>query len=183
MLYENSYVPSTMNEDLSDLERHLRRLQPTPPSERLENRLANVLDLSQNVSPRTAGAWWQRLGFNDRAAAFWWGLLSPAAAAAAAMIFAENWRVDQKSPAPLVASPYLAGKSAATHDDPRGSRAVNVLYQTLDDGVVMDTNHEPVRRVRYRSADQVRWHNAQSGAQWEVSYPREDVVLVPVEAE
>ena len=154
-----------MSEEPNDLEHELRRFQPAPPSEGLQRRLAAVLD---HPTRSPAHTWWQRLGFNGPAAAIGWGLLSPAAAAAMAMIFAGQRTASEPLPSPVVLPV---------------TQAANVLYQTVDEGVVMNGSQQPVRRVRYRSADQVRWHNPQSGAQWEVSYPREDVLLLPIQAE
>ena len=154
-----------MNEEPTELERELRLCQPALPSEQLLQRLATVLD--RRVPP-PAERWWQRLGFSRPAAALVWGLLSPAAAVAVALLFAGHQPSGGSLPSP--AAPAVA-------------QAANVLYQTLDEGVVLNGSREPVRKVRYRSADQVRWHNPESGAQWEVSYPREDTLLIPVQAE
>ncbi len=154
-----------MSEEPEDLEREFRRFQPAPPSEGLHRRLAAVLDIPTRPPTR---AWWQRLGFNRPAAALGWGLLSPVASVVTAMIFTGHRALDEPLPSPVVLPV---------------TQAANVLYQTLDEGVVMNGSQQPVRRVRYRSADQVRWHNPQSGAQWEVSYPREDILLLPIQAE
>ena len=153
-----------MNDEPTELERELRRFQPAPPSEKLRRRLASVLD---QPAPPTV-PWWQRLGFSRPAAALVWGLLSPAGAVAVALVFAGHRPTGDSLPSPTA---------------PTVAQAENVLYQTLDEGVVLDGSREPRRRVCYRSTDQVRWHNPASGAQWEVSYPREDTLLIPIQAE
>ncbi len=168
-----------MNEDPTDLERELRRLQPMKPDQRLIDRIAEVLDQPGAGAPRLAYAWWQRLGFNRPAAALGWGLLCPASAACVAILVAGHLRTEVPLPSPSTAPAVAHGGLPTTS----GTQAVNVLYQTLDEGVVSNDGQEAVRRVRYRSADRVSWHNPQSGAQWEVSYPREDVLLIPVQAE
>ena len=60
--------------------------------------------------------------------------------------------------------------------------ASSVVYQTSDEGVVLTTGQQPARRVRYLSEDTVKWRNPRTGADIEVSYPREEVVLTPIAA-
>jgi hypothetical protein len=43
-----------------------------------------------------------------------------------------------------------------------------------------DGSERPVRRVRYRTQQTWRWRNPETGASLRVSYPSEEVVLIPV---
>ena len=174
-----------MNDDTNDLENDLRRLTLRPPSQRLEANLAAALDRSEPL--RAVGHWWQQLGFNRPLAALGWGLCSPALTAAVILLLVTR----APSPRPATVSPGTAGRGADTSrlsarnvaKTAATPQSTNVLYETRDEGIVLDGRREPVHRLRYRSADLLQWRNPDTGAQWAVSYPREDVLLVPVQAE
>ena len=161
-----------MHDDLATFEDELRKLRPAAVSEQLETRVASMLE----ANPPSVIPWWQRLGFNRPAAAFGWGLVAPALTVAAVIATIQVTGFQRPPVHPASGQRQTAGNEPA----PGAVRASNVLYQTQDDGVVLDGSQEPVRRVRYRSTDLVRWRNPTTGARWEVSYPREDVALVPV---
>jgi hypothetical protein len=41
-------------------------------------------------------------------------------------------------------------------------------------------SERPVRRVRYHTQQTWRWRNPETGASLRVSYPSEEIVLIPV---
>jgi hypothetical protein len=41
-------------------------------------------------------------------------------------------------------------------------------------------SERPVRRVRYNTRQTWRWRNPETGASLRVSYPSEEIVLIPV---
>ncbi len=170
-----------MNDEFADLENELRRLQPRVPSRQLVDRIGALL--SKAEAPRPAAAWWQRLGFDHLSAAFGWVVISPVLTAVIVALVVTKHASMPPSPSPTSASPVPAANGLAGIVVPELPRATNVLYQALDEGIVLDAWREPVHRVRYRSADLVQWRNPATGARWEVSYPREDVLLVPVQAD
>ncbi len=172
-----------MNDEFTDLENELRGLRPRATSRQLEDQIGAFLD--HHRSERNATTWWQWLGFNRAFAAVWWGALSPALTAALVIIVMRPAEVT-RSPSPLTGHSSVEPAEPATQGflaNLKSTKASNVLYEALDEGVVLDAGQEPVHRVRYRSADLVQWRNPATGANWEVSYPREDVVLVPVQAQ
>jgi hypothetical protein len=58
---------------------------------------------------------------------------------------------------------------------------MNVVYNARDEGLhFADGSERPVRRVRYRTQQTWRWRNPETGASLRVSYPSEEVVLIPV---
>ena len=175
-----------MNDHTDDFENELRRLALRPPSQSLEGNIAAILDRPD--LRRSAGGWWQRFGFNRPLAALGWGLCSPILTAAVVLLLVDR----PSSPRPPAALPESVDRETNSANPPAGvlaarpaeaAQATSVLYETRDEGVVLDGRREPVHRVRYRSADLVQWRNPDTGAQWAVSYPREDVLLVPVRAE
>ena len=162
-----------MNDDYSDLETDLRALQPLRPAASLEERIAQGLHAPTVPTP-PANPWWRQLGFYRPAAAFAWGLATPAAAACAVLfLHASGPAAAQRSSAP--AKRPAASESLATSGFGPAA-ASDVVYQTNDEGVVYDADQQPARRVRYRSEETLAWSNPDTGAQVEVSYPREEVV-------
>ncbi len=173
-----------MNEDAENalIENELRALQPAAVSERLAGRISDLL-ASPGLPPRRA-AWWHRLGFARPTAALGWGLASPAMAVAVTLLIV---RAHAGTPSPDNPTPRTSAAVESARVTPsketRNATAANVLHGTFDEGVVPDGDDGLFRRVMYRSTDHVQWRNPRTGAEWEVSYPREDVLLVPINAE
>jgi hypothetical protein len=56
-----------------------------------------------------------------------------------------------------------------------------VVYDRKDEGLHYTAgSDEPMRRVRSRKRETMQWKNAQTGASLRVSYPTEEVTLVPI---
>jgi hypothetical protein len=168
--------------DFFELENELKKLRPAPPSpvlfERVEQALQNC---GAGASPARQPAW---LTHN------WWSLGFGLAAAAVLILFAvvtmERRQERQET---------IAQTSSATDERaiPRNltqsmspSRFVStggthVVYNTRDEGLhFADGSERPVRRVRYRTQQTWRWRNPETGASLRVSYPSEEIVLIPV---
>ena len=169
-----------MDDHFSQLEDELRKLRPVGISTDLKQRVASTLDAA---SATNVGFWWQRLGFSRLSAALGWGLLSPGLGVAAAIV-AVQVVGSQHPPAHVTDVPSTGSDLAAKSPLAAGTlRSSVVFYNTQDDGVVLDGTRGAVHRIRYRSADLVRWRNPETGTLWEVSYPREDVTLAPIHIE
>ena len=157
--------------DFSELERQLKRLQPVEPSARLSERIEQALaggdeNPPKVVSPRLFTLNWTGLGL---------GL----AAAAAFLILA---RVDFR-PAARTRSPVTSGPAQSTAALPNFVPAAltRVVYNTRDEGLVFPAGQErPARRVRTAQRETLQWRDPQSGASLRVSYPTEEVTLIPV---
>lgn len=177
-----------MTEDFSRLENQLRALRPVAPSADLETRLADAL---REPLPRSRG-WWEWLGFHHPMAAFGWGIVVPAAAAAMAITLfhlavvvpgASDTRRSSARDARLTGNPSSTETRPAAGEfasDVQDGNASSVLYETSDEGVVLTGMQQPAHRVRYRSEDTLQWRNPRTGANIEVSYPREEIVLTPI---
>lgn len=160
--------------DFSELEQELRSLRPSKPSsglvDRVGQQLAEEVETASNVITPT------RFRIN------WLGLGLGLAAAAAFLILA---RMDFRPPAetaPQVANvtPRLESKSpVASTFVP--SELTRVVYNRRDEGLVFTPGQErPSRRVRTAERETLQWRNPQSGASLRVSYPTEEVTLIPV---
>ena len=56
-----------------------------------------------------------------------------------------------------------------------------VVYGTRDEGLVFPNDGgRPVRRIRARSQETLQWRDRETGASLRVSYPTEEVELIPV---
>ena len=59
--------------------------------------------------------------------------------------------------------------------------ATQVVYNTRNEGLQFaDGSREPLRRLRYQTQQTWQWRNPSTGASLRVSYPSEEVVLIPV---
>jgi hypothetical protein len=59
--------------------------------------------------------------------------------------------------------------------------ATRLVYNTRDEGLQFaDNSGQPLRRMRYQTHETWQWRNPTTGASLRVSYPSEEVVLIPV---
>ena len=180
--------------DFSDLENDLRALQPARPSPVLFERIEEAMAEDHKASAADADAEWSWRLFTKMP--FRFGLGLTAAAAAVLLLLArintdqtrnEAKEIAQVSPASET-KPVLPGFSGASGVDgsmssnkfvPAG--ATQVVYNTRDEGLQFaDGSKQPLRRLRYQTQQTWQWRNPSTGASLRVSYPSEEVVLIPV---
>jgi hypothetical protein len=62
--------------------------------------------------------------------------------------------------------------------------AMRLVYNTRDEGLQFGrSSGQPLRRMRYQTHETWQWRNPTTGASLRVSYPSEEVVLIPVSGE
>jgi len=177
--------------DFSELENELKKLRPAQPSgelvARIDSALAdNPLPLSHrerqvrvthSTSEDTA-----KVIHPARFKVSWLSLGIGLAAAAVFLIFArvgmdrpaKRTPIAQNTPAPETRSTIATAQFI-----PAG--ATQVVYNTRDEGLHFPAGYdEPMRRVRYQKRETLQWRNPNTGASLRVSYPSEEVVLIPV---
>jgi hypothetical protein len=181
--------------DFSELENDLKALRPARPSPVLFERIEEAMAENCRASVSGAGpmANWLRR-FTEAPYRFCIGLA--AAAAAVLLLLArvntdqtrnEDKEIAQVSPAaetrPVL--PAFSGRSgvdgsmSSNKFIPAG--ATQVVYNTRDEGLQFaDSSRQPLRRLRYQTQQTWQWRNPSTGASLRVSYPSEEVVLVPV---
>ena len=170
--------------DFSEVEKELRKLRPSQPSPVLFQRIEQALE-----SSNAAGSARQnpvRFAFLHH----WWSLGLGVAATAMVVLFAVIRLEREHKPDPTVAQSSSAAESKPlaqpTEQSTGLSRFIlaggtNVVYNTRDEGLhFADGSERPVRRVRYQSQQTWRWRNPETGASLRVSYPSEEIVLIPV---
>ncbi len=167
--------------DFSDIEAELKQLRPRATSPELTSRIEVALAelpsamRTAGVLPRKTKLRWFALG------------LTATAAAAVIMIARLNVdrapRVQQQTIAANTATPALKS-SAFIGEKPSGfvpDGLTRVVYHTRDEGLVFPNSaREPVRRVRSRSRETLQWKEPTTGASLRVSYPTEEVQLIPI---
>jgi hypothetical protein len=105
-------------------------------------------------------------------------------AAAAALVLFARVQIERpvKKIAPLASitpAPQFSAATSTAQFIPAG--LTQVVYHTRDEGVHFPNNSEqPMRRVRSHTRETLRWRNPTTGASLRVSYPSEEVSLVPV---
>jgi hypothetical protein len=176
--------------DFSELESDLKALRPAPPSpvlfERIEEAMAENCRAGASPArqPERSPYKWLSFGF------------AAAAAAAVVLLLArintdqtrnEEKEIAQVSPSSETRS-GLPALSAGNGNNrfmssakfiPSG--ATQVVYNTRDEGLQFgDGSRQPLRRLRYHTQQTWQWRNPSTGASLRVSYPSEEVVLIPV---
>jgi negative regulator of sigma E activity len=168
-----------MNE-FSDLEAELKQLRPRAASADLATRVETALACEANTTP-TAGL----LPRPRKVAASWWAIgLGLGAAAAFVALAVVNVQRAPRNQRTTVAT-NSATPLPATRTQPENSFVpdglTRVVYNRRDEGLVYPTSSaQPVRRVRSRGHETLQWTEPGTGASLRVSYPTDEVELIPV---
>lgn len=167
--------------DFSDLEAELKQLRPRAASPELASRIEAALAQETNATP-TAGVSPRKSKFQLNWLAFGVGTAVAAALLLLARVSMERPGGPQQATvaAHSAAPPTLQQPAAAARSFvPDG--LTRVVYQTRDEGLVFPrTADAPVRRVRSRARETLQWKEPGTGASLRVSYPTEEVELIPV---
>ena len=179
--------------DHTELENELRKLRPLQPSAgllaRIEEGIVNSAEQTEVtdkiVRPDRFRISWPSIGFGLAAAAILLlltrvGFQSPRDRND--IVSTNRADVDAAMPSANRNSPAVAAATAITPSDqflPSG--ATQVVYNTRDEGLMFrDGSEQPLRRFRSRTRETLQWRNAATGASLRVSYPSEQVELIPV---
>jgi negative regulator of sigma E activity len=176
--------------DFSEIENKLRELRPVQPSAdfmaRVERGLAEERqERSSQLRSETARvASTAGVLPRERRFHFNWLSLGLGLAAAAALVLFTRIQLERpvkKAPtlAAITPAPQFSSPISTAQFVPAG--LTQVVYHTRDEGVHFPNNFEqPMRRVRSHTRETLRWRNPTTGASLRISYPSEEVSLVPV---
>jgi hypothetical protein len=171
--------------DFSELEAELKKLRPAQPSAglvaRIEKALSESVAEDNVVRPDRFRVNWVSVGF---------GL----AAAALLLVFARVnierrqhpvQQMARTSPVPAktgdLSSLPRENEATITTNQFIPSNATQVVYNKRDEGLQYAADSEqPRRRLSYRTRRTLQWNNPSTGASLRVSYPSEEVVLIPI---
>lgn len=171
--------------DFSELEGELKKLRPARASAELVPRIERALADAEQRADNIIRPESRPSGSDFRIS--WIGLGLGLAAAATFLILARvDLRPGDKTEAGLAgntlpsATPRLEQKAAALPNyQPTG--LTQVVYGRHDEGLVFPRGATgPARRVWTTKRETLRWRDRETGAQLAVSYPAEEVTLIPV---
>jgi len=171
-----------MNDDFSELESQLKALRPTPLRENFISRVEQAMS-----KPTPANDPEEKIirpaQFRNR----WIVGFGLAAAAAILLLVRTNFQAPATnntmasvSPQPAAIGPVRVRDNAIQNTFvPAGN--TQVVYDKRDEGLLFAENSDqPVRRIRSKTKETLNWKNPATGASLRVSYPSEQVELVPV---
>jgi hypothetical protein len=172
--------------DFSEIESKLRKLRPVQPSADLMSRIERALaeersTLLHSATARqasTAGVLPREPRFH-----FNWLSLGLGLAAATALVLFAFLKLERpvKKPLSLAAITPAPALSANSNAQFVPAGLTQVVYHTRDEGLHFNRDSDqPMRRVRSHSRETLRWRNPTTGASLRISYPSEEVSLVPV---
>ena len=171
--------------DFSELENELRKLRPAHPSPVLLERVEEALEeCKAGASPATQSRMPSGL------ANIWWSLGFGLAAAAVLILFAVVTMEHRRERGETIAQSSPASEARAVPREMEQSTSpsrfvpaggTNVVYNARDEGLhFADGSDRPLRRVRYHTQQTWRWRNPETGESLRVSYPSEEIVLIPI---
>jgi hypothetical protein len=168
--------------DFSELEAELKKLRPRGASPeltaRIERALAETPSTLAEVSGRTATA-----GVLPKPRSFRVNWLGVGLGLAAGFLVLARVNVDQpgkrQSVVAMTPAPFSPPIQASDAFVPAG--LTQVVYNTTDEGLHFPEGaDQPVRRVRTKKQETLQWRNPATGTSLRVSYPSEEVTLIPV---
>ena len=179
--------------DFSELEKDLKALRPARPSPVLFERIEEAMDENRKVVPEGESGWDWRL-LTKIPLRFGIGLAAAAAAVLLLLARINTYQTLKKETEIAQVAPKSETTQkipdVAAHTNTQGSVSVNkfvpdgamqVVYNKRDEGLhFADGSRQPLRRVRYQARQTVQWRNPSTGASLRVSYPSEEVMLIPV---
>ena len=164
--------------DFNELEAELKKLRPRPVSPELSARIEVSLTEAAGRGTATAGVLPKQRRFRPN-----WFALGLGLAAAATFLLLARVNVDRpsKSTGLALLTPAPITPAAKAVDSFVPAAMTQVVYETKDEGLqFQDGKDEPMRRLRSRKRETVQWKNPQTGASLRVTYPTEEVTLVPI---
>jgi hypothetical protein len=173
--------------DFSELENELRKLRPAQPSPVLFQRVEEAM--TEDCGAFESNATRKRSRFTETPYN-WLSLGLGLAAVAVLILFAvvtmerrheREETITQTSTVPEARRVPREMERSALPDRFVSAGGAHVVYNTRDEGLQFANGSErPVRRVRYQTQQTWRWRNPETGASLRVSYPSEEIVLIPV---
>jgi hypothetical protein len=172
--------------DFSEIENELRKLRPSRPSPILFERVEEAMAEDCRASAAADVTWslWRR--FVEAPYSFGLGLAAAAVLILVAVLSMERQQERGKEIAQISREPETApllnrAEESTSSDKFVPAGATRLVYNTRDEGLQFARgSHQPLRRLRYQTHETWQWRNPATGASLRVSYPSEEVVLIPV---
>jgi len=172
--------------DFSEIENELKKLRPARASRELLVRIEQVLagpEISDQkiVRPnRFRDVTRVAIGFGLAAAALLI-LLAQISIRQPPDTSKQRERIAQNSPAPETRPALRGAEGSISPSEFVPAGATQVVYNTRDEGLQFPGGSaQPLRRLRYQTHQTWQWRNPATGASLRVSYPGEEIVLIPI---
>lgn len=161
--------------DFSELEKQLRNLRPILPSANLALRIEQELAEAKSANGAAVLLQSRRLNWN-------WLSLGLGLAAATAILILAGVNLNQpKKETKNIASIPPISIVPATSAEFVPADFTRVVYRTSDEGLRFPSGaSQPVRRLRSQTRETLQWRNPKSGASLRISYPSEEISLIPI---
>ena len=160
--------------DFSEIEQELEKLRPAQPSHgflaRIERAMAHQgISEDKIIRPNRFRRNWIALGVGVAAAALF-------------LVLAQvNTQRGEKQSERIAQNPAAPETRSTSADRFIPAGATQVVYNTRDEGLHFTGGSErPMRRLRYQTHQTWQWRNPATGASLRVSYPSEEIVLIPI---
>jgi len=125
------------------------------------------------------------IGGAGRRARLWWAPLAGGIAAAVGIACGvaefHPWKTTPKSPV-VDNTPHNATPSTQLAVAPEPSDSETIVVQTIDEGTVVVGDQGPARQLRREVIDHVEWFDPTTNKRIQIDIPREEVVLVGMNA-
>jgi len=164
--------------DFTELEAELKKLRPHAASPELAARIERAFAEAPSATP-SAGILPKRRNFRLN----WFGLGLGLAAAAGFLLLARInvERAPGKRQSVVAMTPVPFAPLTPANDSFVPAGMTQVVYNTRDEGLHFPEGaDQPVRRVRSQKRETLQWRNPGTGTSLRVSYPSEEVTLIPV---
>jgi hypothetical protein len=171
--------------DFSEIENEVRKLRPAQPSPILFERIEEAMAKGCRASAAADARWsWRRLTQTP----YNWelGLAGAAVLLLVAIVSMERQQQSGKEITQISREPETAPLSNGAEESTSSGKfvpagATRLVYNTRNEGLQFaGGSGQPLRRFRYQTQETWRWRNPTTGASLRVSYPSEEVVLIPV---
>ncbi len=160
--------------DFFEIEHELKKLRPARFSHEFLAQVEQAM-----ADPEISG---DKIIRPNRFALNWTALGVGLAAAALFLLLAQvsTHRVEGPSEG-IAQKPAVPETRSASANPFIPTGATQVVYNTRDEGLHFTGGSEgPMRRLRYQTRETLQWRNAQTGESLRVSYPSEEIVLIPI---
>ena len=158
--------------DFFEIEQELKRLRPAQPSHAFLVRVGHAM-----ADPEIGE---DKINWPNRFRRNWIALGVGVAALFLVLAQIKTQRGEKQSER-IAQSPAATEPQSTSANRFIPTGATQVVYNSRDEGLhFTDGSEGPMRRLRYQTQETLQWHNARTGESLRVSYPSEEVVLIPI---
>jgi len=158
--------------DFFEIEQELKRLRPAQPSHAFLVRVGHAM-----ADPEIGE---DKINWPNRFRRNWIALGVGVAALFLVLAQIKTQRGEKQSER-IAQSPAATEPQSTSANRFIPTGATQVVYNSRDEGLhFTDGSEGPMRRLRYQTQETLQWRNARTGESLRVSYPSEEVVLIPI---